>query len=160
MTLIPLEEKEYTIPKTKKSPATKLEKWTQKLSALNHFDLIHICEGQLTYPPTRSSRLPYINLRIKEAHLQKVYPWTHDSQNKLSKRLVSLFHPDETCVELDMKFVFKNHFPHNRQDVFLKVNYLHPRNSEHLDQRTSDWFDETIGLIERFDQFFGTFSVI
>lgn len=160
MTLIPLEEKEYILPKTKKSSLTKLEQWSQKLSSLKHFDLIHICEGQLTYPPTRSSRLPYINLRIKEAHIQKVFPWTHDSQNKLSKRLVSLFHPDETCVELDMKFVFKNHFPQNRQDVFLKVNYLLPRNSEQLDQKTSDWFDKTIGLIKRFDQFFGTFSVI
>ena len=127
------------------------DEWLISLNKLQAFDLVSTCEGHV------SSRhpCPHLNLRLKEEYFPIVSHEWHRSGRTMSRIIDSIFSAEASHVEIELKDVFRkrNGRYTYRQHFGVRIQCLHTRESESIENRIMAWFELIISEIQKLDTF-------
>ena len=127
--------------------------WLVRLNDLKTFDLISICEGHCNHQTEPAQTPPHIKLRLKEHLLPGIARRWDEQKMAVVSEVSRLFETGDTYVNLELKFKLRSGRGRliYQQDLIVRIHHRQVRISAEMDDKTHDWFRQTVGRIEELD---------
>jgi hypothetical protein len=129
--------------------------WLEAMNALEVFDLVSICEGQVSQRPSSRRSMPHVNLRLKPGLVPvAIIAWDSLSAD-LSSSFAAVFDVVDSSVtiELTQQVLLRRARPTAEQKLTVRIEARRSRNSPNIDPETSDWFCRTVSSTRELDRF-------
>jgi hypothetical protein len=134
------------------------DSWLVRLNALECFSLMGICEGHADRSRGSLGRYSHLNLRLKERLLPGLAQNWEELRVAVLNEVNKLFGAGDTYINLELRFRLRAGMAKlvYQEELTVRMRGSRGRTAVEMDEATQQWFEDSVGRIEKLDGVVGT----